>query len=132
MKMKESNTETIAFEDGHQWTFASQVTRGLRKRFQKAALSIVSGGMDANGDIDMADPDALRRYAMAHPERLEVGKVEDAYLLYGTLSYSFGDEISTEFIDNLPEKYVNPVLERMKELYAEPSEEDSKKVTKTV
>lgn len=90
---------------------------------------MLSGGPMDNGSIDLNDPDAFRKLAMAHPERLNLASLDDAYLLHGTKAYSFGDVISLEIIDNLPESVVQPVLARMQVLYAEPSEEDQKKAT---
>jgi hypothetical protein len=128
MRQVERQIERIDLPDNQWWDVFTVCSRGMRKAFRKAALGIVSGGLDVNGtSIDLSNPDALRLVAMSHPERLELNRVDDAYLLLGTKAYSFSDEISLDVIDNLPDSVVSLVVARLTELYAEPSEEEAKK-----
>jgi len=128
MRQVERATERIELPDNSWWEVYTTVTRGMRKAFRKAALGIVSGGIDVNGtQIDFSNPDAFRLAAMAHPERLDLNRVDDAYLLLGTYAYSFSNEVSLEVIDNLPDTIVSKVVARLTALYTEPSEEEAKK-----
>lgn len=128
MRQVERPTERIELQGGYWFEVWSEVTRGMRKAFRKAALSIVSGGLDVNGtSIDLSNPDAFRLAAMAHPERLDLNRVDDAYLLYGIKAWSGGDTITLEELDDLPDSVVSKVVVRLTELYSEPTEEESKK-----
>lgn len=128
MRQVERAFERIELPGGQWWDVYVVITRGMRKAFRKAALGIVSGGLDVNGtSIDFSNPDAFKLAAMSHPERLDLNRVDDAYLLLGTKAYSFSDEISIEVIDNLPDEIVARVVARLTELYSEPSEDEAKK-----
>lgn len=121
------DSERIDLPDGQWWEIRSVVTRAMRKAFRKAGLQAFLRGANGSGpEIDMQNEDALQKLMMQHPERWDLEAVDDAYLLYGSLSSSLLKDVSLEAIDQLPDKYVEPVLARMRELYAQPSEEQLK------
>ena len=127
---KHANTETITLPDNNFWTIRTIVTRGMRKKFQNAALGIIgTSGRSSNGDLDLADPNVLRKAMLNDPAALNLSSIDDAYLLYGTIAYSFGEIVSLEVIDELDERMVGPVLLRMQVLYAAPTEEESQNFT---
>ena len=117
------DTEKIELSDGAWWTIKTMVTRGMRKAFRKAGLAGFIGGIEKGVDIDFTNQDSLRKAVLAHPEAWDLDAIDDAYLLTGSVSYSFGDKIDLAIIDGLDDKYVEPVLNRMRELYAEMAEE---------
>jgi len=121
--MRELKTERIEFGDGW-WEFYTEVTRGMRKRFRDAAMQTVGGSL--NGDTDITDPEQYRTLVLTHPERLNLHAIDDAYLVVGTKAWSFKHKVTVESIDNLPDEYVEKVLVRMRELYAEMPEEARK------
>ena len=107
---------------GAWWEIRTIITRGMRKAFRRAGLQILAR---ADG-VDLSDPEAFKKVVMANPGALDLDAIDDAYLLYGTASWSYPEPISPEAIDKLPEKDVVIVLTRMRELYAEVTEETRK------
>ena len=93
------------------------ITRGMRKAFRLAGLRGFAKGIDKN--TDMTDSDALRKAILASPDKWDLDAIDDAYLLHGTVAYSFGPVVDIVTIDALPDEAVAPVLKRMQELYAE-------------
>ena len=112
------DTERIEVPGGW-WDVKTLVTRGMRKRFRSAGMKGFARGIDGRGDVDFSDGDALKKAIMANPEKWDLDAVDDAYMIEGTVTYSFGDTVSLETIDSLPDSAVTPVLKRMRELYAE-------------
>ena len=118
-------TETLDLGGGATWELRTIVTRGMRKRFQRASLLMVQGAMTP--DVDPSDPDALRRAAMARPGLLDLAAVDDSYLREGTVRVMVPDgtcpvdDFAGDF-DSLPEAWTSLALARMRVLYAEPSE----------
>lgn len=119
-------TQRIDLSDGEWWLIKTVVTRGMRKAFRSAGLKSFFTG-DVDGDaIDLGDRQMLRKRILAHPESWDLDAIDDAFLINGTVSWSFQKPITLETINDLPDKYVKPVLERMTALYTEPMEESLK------
>ena len=116
------HTERVELPDGAWWEICPVITRGMRKAFRRAGLQILAR---ADG-VDLSNPGAFKKVIMANPGALDLDAIDDAYLLYGTMSWSYPEPISLEAIDKLPEKDVAVVLDRMRELYAEVTEEARK------
>ena len=110
--------ERVELPGGAWWEIRIIVTRGLRKAFRKAGLKVLS---KADG-VDFSDPDAFRKALMSHPDALDLDAVDDAYLLAGSVAWSYPETITLEAIDKLPEGHVAIVLAKMRELYAEATE----------
>ena len=119
---KPGDIERIEFGDGQWWDIRAVVTRRMRKRFRKAGMSAITT-RDGLEDVDFTDGEAVKLYITRHPEAIDLDALDDAHLLYGTAAWSFGDEITTATIDDLPDQYVSRVVSRMRELYAEADEE---------
>ena len=114
------DTMRIELQGGQWWEIRTVVTRRMRKAFRAAGLKGFLGGLTSNGTVvDMGDPEALKRLAMSHAGDWNLDAIDDAFLLAGTVAWSFEGNISLEAIDALPERYIKPVLERMQALYAE-------------
>lgn len=121
------DTERINLPDGQWWDVRTVVTRRLRKAFRRAGLKGFMRGIDGNSaNIDISDRDALQRAVLAHPDAWDVDAIDDAYLIEGTVAYSFSDNVSLQTIDSLPNEIVEPVLVRMRELYIEMPESEHK------
>ena len=123
--MHGNQVERIDLGDGQWWEIYTVCTRGMRKVFRKAGLRGFASGLRDGVDIDLADPAAMRKLIMAHPEAWDMDAIDDAFLLSGTHAYSFG-EINLETIDDLDNNIVARVLARMQELYKEIGEEARK------
>ena len=104
------------------WEIRTVITRGMRKAFRRAGFPILAR---ADG-MDLSDPEAFKRVVMANPGAFDLDAIDDAYLLYGTVAWSYPEPVSLEALDKLPEKDVAVVLDRMRELYAEVTEEARK------
>lgn len=121
--------ERITLPDGGWWDIRTVVTRGMRKAFRKAQLlAFIGSDRDGLGtSLDLSDPgqiqQMLQERAMAHPERWDLAAQDDAYLLYGTLAWSYGEQVNQETIDSKPDSVTELVLARIRELYAEPTEQ---------
>mgnify|MGYP001559612793 CR=1 FL=1 len=119
--------ETITFEDGHSWTIQTVVTRKMRKAFRAAGLKSFIKGIDGTTEINLTDAEALRKIVLAHPESWDLDALDDAYLFEGSISWDYPIPLSLESIDSLPDAIVSQILSRMRELYAEATEETLKK-----
>lgn len=120
-------TERLEFADGAWWEFRAVVTRGMRKAFRRAAATALIATMADGTGVDFTVPEQLRQYILAHPDGVNVNAVDDAYLLHGTVAWSFDAPVTMESIDALPDSCTHAVLSRMAELYGELAEETLKK-----
>ena len=116
------HTERVELPDGNFWEIRTIITRGMRKAFRRAGLQALS---NVPG-VDFADPEVFKKAFQTRPDLVDLDLVDDAFLLYGTVSWNYPESISLEAIDKLPEKDVALVLARMNELYVEKSEEARK------
>ena len=116
-------TERVQFEDGNWWDIRAIVTRRMRKAFRKAALRVVGGGLAMSNGLDLTDPEALRTHLIGHASALELDVVDDAFLLEGTVAWSWDTPVTLEAVDALPEANVNLGLARLRLLYAEADQE---------
>jgi hypothetical protein len=116
------NSERIELPDGNWWEIRTVVTRQMRKQFRRAFQQ----GLAKLGGLSSIEPGAIRQAIAASPHLIDLDAIEDAYLLYGTEAYSYGGTVDLATIDTVPETAVASVLSRMRELYAEMSEETRK------
>ena len=116
--------ERIKFDDGSWWDIKTVVTRGMRKRFRRAGVTAID--FHSNGSIDLDNPDAIEEYVKTHPEAVDLDAMEDAYLVEGSVAWSFfNSSVPTlDQIDELDDKHVAETLARMRELYSETTEEE--------
>ena len=77
--------------------------------------------------MDFTDTVQVSQYLLAHPDRMDLDSVDDALLLVGTAEWSWDAPVSTETIDAMPDQIVRRVLERLRNLFAEPGEPEQKK-----
>ena len=119
--------ERLDLPDGHWWEIITEPTRGMRKVFRTAGLS-VGGEALANADSPelLANEDERTAFLMQHAMELNLDALDDAFLLHGTSAWSFDCEITSANIDALPDKFTAPVLQRMNECYAVNQEEEKK------
>ncbi len=115
------DTERIELPNGNWWEIKTVVTRKMRKAFRAAVFQ----AMPRLPGVDLADAEAVKKAVMESPQKLDMDAIDDAYLLGGTVAYSYG-EVNQETIDSLPEAVTDKVLARMRELYAELTEEKRK------
>ena len=110
----------ITLPDGAWWDIRTMVTRGMAKEFRRASLRLLG---TAEVELDLADPEATAKALGRHPQLLNLDALEDAWLLGGTVAYSYG-EVTLEIIDELPDGHVETVLVEMRRLYSGPTEEE--------
>jgi len=125
-----SDEETFRFSDGSWWTIRTLVTRGMRKAIRKSAMKNLPK-IDPNEDIDFEDKEALKRRMFQDLESFDVDADDDAYLIHGTVAWSWDSAVSVDFLDTLPDPQTEVVLVRMQELYVPLSEAEAKKDSKT-
>ncbi len=115
------NTRRIEFDDdtGSWWEIKTVVTRGMRKQFRAAGLKAISPDLG----LETLDADALQKAMAKNPGAMDLDGIDDAYLMAGTVAYSFGKKISIAAIDDIEDKYVSHVIDVMRELYADVDEE---------
>ena len=114
------DTLRIELPGGQWWEIRTVVTRRMRKAFRAAGLKGFLGGLTSNGTVvDMGDPEALKRLAMSHAGEWNLDAIDDAFLLEGTVAWSWPGIVTLDGIDSLDEQYTKPVLTRMQALYAE-------------
>ena len=120
------DVERIEFPDSSWWEIHATVTRGMRKAFRKAGVAGFAKGLRNGAELDLTDADAMRRAVMAHPDAWDLDAVDDAYLLYGTIGWSWPELVTPETLDARDNAVVAQVLSRMQQLYAEIPEEARK------
>jgi len=109
------DTETIKFDDGSWWEIRTFITRGMRKKLRVEMMAGLA--LPESRDIDMEDKEAVKSYLMEHLSTIDVNNQDDGYLLYGTVAWSFDNDINIEAIDELDDHKVEYVLVKMKEFY---------------
>ncbi len=115
-----SDTERIELPEGAWVEIRTVVSHRMRKAFRKAGIaSVLSGGSNGSGPLDLSDPEAVRTYIMAHPEKWDLNTVDDAFLLHGITAWSWPEPITAEALDSLPDAWVESVLIRLRALYTE-------------
>ena len=122
------DTERIELPEGAWVEVKTVVTRRMRKAFRKAGIaSVLSGGAsNGAGPIDLEDPEAIKAYIMAHPERWNLDAVDDSFLLHGIQAWSWPGPVTAEALDALPAASVDAILARLRVLYAEATPETLK------
>ena len=121
--MATKDVERIELPGGAWWEVRTVITRGMRRAFPKAAMSMLA---DVGSDVDLTDSDSIKAYVTAHPSAWNIDGVENAHLTMGSVAWSFKPEITIEAIDDMDDALVTPVLARMSELYSEPSDDEVK------
>ena len=107
-------TERIDLGDGQWWEVRTRLTRAMEKAVTKASLS----AMPAIKLEGTPDSEQIRNQLLSQMGVVDTGAVEDAYLLAGTIAYSFDPIVTLEIIDGLDAALVRQVLERMFQLYS--------------
>ena len=116
--MPEIERERINLPDSQWWEIRTIITRGMRKRINGAVIACLDA-KDLQMDGKALTEDSIKMaFLKSGKLELTLHAADDAMLLCGSWAWSFGETIDLEHIDALPEKYVTPVLERMRILYA--------------
>jgi hypothetical protein len=115
--------EVLEFEFGGWWAFHMEPTRRMRKAFRKASLGMLA--IDGIEELDTADEDAVKAFYLAHPTEVDIDSLEDAYLLNGTVDWSWPEEVTLDAIDSRLDRHTALVLVRVKALYNEEDEEEA-------
>lgn len=117
-------TERIDLGDGQWWEIRTRLTRAIEKAVTRASLAAIPR-LDPS---ENADEESVKSRLLAQIGAVDIGAIEDAYLLHGTVAYSFGQTVTMETIDALPADTVRRVITRMFELYnPQRVDEDEKK-----
>lgn len=116
------------FKDGNWWQAKTVVTQRLRDMINVATFTGVNleGALDASQDIGeekVIQKALMQDYGKAIKAELNA---EHARLEYGTVAWSFDAPITLASILDLPEKYVAPVADWMREAYAALTESELK------
>ena len=119
--------ERIELPNGQWAEIKTVVSRRMRKAFRKAGIaSVMGGGSNGAGPLDLSDAEGIRAYIMAHPEKWDLNTVDDAFLLHGVIAWSWPEPITAEALDALPDAWVESVLIRLRALYTEATPETLK------
>lgn len=112
-----SKTERIHFEDGAWWEIRTRRSYEMTKRVTEMTHSAaIAAG------VDVSDAGELEAYRRNNPNSMNFLALMDAYLLLGTVAYSFDSKVSMDVINSLDSDIVEAVIERMNVLYAPVSE----------
>ena len=106
-------TERIELGEGQWWEIHTRLTRGMEKAITKASMA----SMPAVDLRNSPNNEEIKSQLLRRMPQIDVGTVEDVYLLRGTVAYSFGPTVQIEVIDGLDSALVRRVLERMFDLY---------------
>lgn len=109
-----ASVERIDLPDGAWWDIRTVYTRGIRRAITQASLR-AAPGIVLNGD---SSEEAIREKMLANPQNIDPTIIEDAYLLAGSVAYSYGPTVELATIDGLPDSVVQRVLGRLVDLYS--------------
>ncbi len=122
-------TERIDLGNGDWWEIRGFLTRGMRKAVDAVAFKVIDiKGLRNGNSAEMDSREALMEKAFEHPEMAIGFKAaqEDAYLIHGSIAWSFPEELGVSAFDLRRDSHVDTVLARMNELYDSPSEDEAK------
>ena len=106
-------TERIDLGNRQWWEVRTTLTRAMEKAITRASMgSIPPIRLEPNMDAEK-----IRAQLLSQASSVDIGAIEDVYLLKGTVAFSFGDNVSIEVIDGLDANMVRTVLDRMYQLY---------------
>lgn len=129
MTKVKQDVERITFPDGSWWEFRTEVSRGMRKVFNEIGIKALPD-MEVNGNgLDAeAIEQAVTSEVLADRAKLAriTNETQDAWLLLGTVRWSWKDDVTQEAIDEKLDRYTAKVLERMAELYRPMNKEQLK------
>lgn len=106
-------TERIDLGKGEWWEIRRRLSRGMEKAITRASLAAVP----KFSPTGVLTEEEVKAKLMENIGSVDIGAVEDAYLLTGTVAYSFGPAVNMETIDTIEAGVVRRVLTRMYELY---------------
>ena len=112
----------IELPDGQWWEIRTEVTYGMQRVFSQAQLTSV-GLMAKDSGVDIDDAEGLKAAIMQNPHLMDIGSIEDAWLDAGSIKWSFKGKPTAAAALSMPNKYVKPVIDRMRILYAGLDEE---------
>lgn len=108
-------TERIALPAENWWVIRTRLTRGMEKAITRVSLAAIPR-LEANGQTELT-AEKVTGQLLSNVGAVDVGRIEDAYLLHGTVSYSYGPAVDLETIDAIDAEVVRTVINRMFELY---------------
>lgn len=107
--------ERIDLPGGNWWNIRTRFTRGMEKALTRATLAALPK-FEPNGNADMTQ-EAVTAQLTGNMGGVDIGAIEDAYLLYGSVAYSYGPQVNMATIDGLDAEIVRKVITRMYEVY---------------
>ena len=118
------DVERLDLGDGQWWEMRPTLTRGMEKAITKATIASIP----AIKDDETLDANAIKARLYSHLAMVNVGEIEDVYLVMGTVAFSVGPpalrielapggRVDLALIDTLDASLVRVVLNRMYALY---------------
>ena len=113
------DVEHLSFGDGEWWDIRTRYTRGIHKAVTTASLASLHGVNYNGGSVDkpIVDVEDIKAALYRNIGQVDPCAIEDAYLLSGTIAFSFGPEVNLATISQVAQEIVEAVLTRMYELY---------------
>ena len=116
--------ERIDLGNDQWWDIRAFLTRGMEKAITKATISSIP----AIKTDEMLDPEAIKAHLYSQLAMVNVGAIEDVYLVMGTVGFSLsqsniqitcqpGERVDLATIDTFDAVLVRKVLTRMYALY---------------
>lgn len=109
-------SERIELPGGQWWEIKSDVTYGMQRAFSKAQLSAAASLANRAG-VDISDREAMTAAVAANIDMIDIGALEDAWINLGSVKWSFKGKPSAAGALEMSDKFVAPVIARMRELY---------------
>lgn len=110
-------TERIDLGDlgeGQWWDVRTTLTRAMEKAVTRASLAAMPQ-LEPGANVT---EETVKASLYSHIGAVDIGAIEDAYLMHGTVAYSFGPQVTMQVIDQLDAAIVRRVITRMFELYS--------------
>ena len=107
-------TERINLPDGNWWEIRARLTHGMQKTITRIILAALPN-LASDGKI--LNQEEITSQLYGNVGRIDIQALNDAYLLAGTVAYSYGPVVNMETIDGIAEEDVRKISDRMNELY---------------
>ena len=111
--------ERLTFSDGSWVDLKKVMTRGMRKQIDLAAQKAMPYDKAQAAGVNLENPEELKAFVLKQPEYLASQNVGDAMLLVGVVATSWGDPVTIDLMDSIPDEFAQRILDRLTELWYE-------------
>ena len=109
--------ERLTFSDGSYVDIKKVMTRGMRKQIDLASHKAIPYEKAASQGISLENPEELKAFILKQPEYLASQNVNDAMLLAGIVATSYGEPVTIDLTDSIPDEFAKQIIDRLTKLW---------------